>query len=220
MPLRIPEGQTEALKDVVRLTPDQWSRMLGSLREAPPTLDMDKLATNLGDAINSSAVLGVLAGLCLTRDRADASLDDFIREFIDTVRSEGMEPAIGWQQFGDNLKSALLMPSLVIAAKAFDIMTEHANVYWSARLVTDVRAIFAPALDADPPKAAVLVHTLKIRYHTASGPNEFFVAMDSQDVHGLMKVLHRAREKERGLRAMMNKSGTSCLSPEAGEEQA
>jgi hypothetical protein len=212
MSLTIPEGQEQALKEVVTLPPEKWESLIATLRAAEPSLDLDTLVRGLDPSIPAASVLGVLAGLYLTRDRDGASLDDFVAEIREVIQSNERlgQPAVGWDRFLENMKTVLSLTTLGVAAKALDVLTEHPNTYWSARVLTDVRAIFTSTVDS-PPETALIVHTLKIRYFQAPSPREFFVAMDTDDVTKLIKVLQRALEKEKGLKAMMERAGIRSL---------
>ena len=51
------------------------------------------------------------------------------------------------------------------------------------------------------PNAAVVVHTLKLMYHSGDEHDEFFIALDINDVRELRELLNRAEKKDQVLQA-------------------
>jgi len=52
---------------------------------------------------------------------------------------------------------------------------------------------------------------LKIHFHKGNRHEEFFVALDTNDVRTLRAVLDRAEKKEAALRALLQTSGITYL---------
>jgi hypothetical protein len=100
--------------------------------------------------------------------------------------------------------------SLGTIAKGRDLLTENQRCYCQARIVTDVRPIFAADAGSGP-QASVVVHMLKISYHEGRDLKDFFVALDSDDVKELRLILDRSLSKAEALRQTLAKTGMPCL---------
>jgi hypothetical protein len=89
-------------------------------------------------------------------------------------------------------------------------MVEHENTWQSARILTDLRPVFGPT-PTDPPVAVVLIHNLRIAYRKGGRLQEFFVAMDSNDLKALQGAVERAVKKESSLQSLTKRTGIRCL---------
>ena len=74
----------------------------------------------------------------------------------------------------------------------------------------DLRPVFRTDLGERPP-AFVVVHNLKVGYRESGEYREFFVALDTLDVHALKEALDRALEKEKSLRTIADKCNLNLL---------
>jgi hypothetical protein len=110
------------------------------------------------------------------------------------------------------LTSLLAIPSVATSSKALDLLTEHARVYHSARVLTDLRPVFADD-EITSPSATLISHTLKVAYHADSGRDAFYVALDDQDLDELREVIERAQKKSAALKKLVSESGLTLLWP-------
>lgn len=96
--------------------------------------------------------------------------------------------------------------SIALAYKAVLVRNDHKNVFYSARLYTDIRPIFKGLhLESQGSIAGyALIHNLKISFNDIEGRKEFFVALDSEDLELLKDEVQRAIEKELVLEKFMN----------------
>jgi len=127
-------------------------------------------------------------------------------------------PKGDWELFRAKMTRLLQYESVGITVKAIGVVTEQAHTYcgYDSRLVSDIRPIFYGDT-AGQVKAAVIVHTLKIAYHTSDDVEEFFVALDSRDIRNLRKLLDRAEEKEQSLRAILDREHIPILDVEESD---
>jgi len=107
--------------------------------------------------------------------------------------------------------SAVLLFELRRATEAFELQRAHAHVLTAARLLTSFRTI-VPAAESHDQITMVPFHTLELLYENSGDDDDvrsFEVALDSEDVHLLLKRLtdlveEQARVEEsftsRGLR--------------------
>lgn len=90
------------------------------------------------------------------------------------------------------------------------MLLEQGQAFCGARILTDIRPLFAPDLKAAP-TAALVVHTLRISYHQGSELKQFYVAMDSEDIQALKNTLDRAESKAENLHAVLDTAKITCL---------
>jgi hypothetical protein len=119
------------------------------------------------------------------------------------------------QAFRDFLVEVLSMPTMVVTAKAIDVLTSHQRIYLGGRIFSDVRPVFGVDVSAGP-IAAVIVHTLRISVRDGQDYTDLYIALDSSDIQALRVVLDRATEKELALIEGLRKQGVKYL-PVAGE---
>src|SRR5208283_4076545 len=111
--------------------------------------------------------------------------------------------------FRDRLIGLLNIEPLTYPAKATGVMGDHDSVFLRTRVLTDIRTIFGPDVSALP-KGAVILNMLKIAYQHSGEEDNFYVALDSEDVKTLITVLQRALAKATSLKTVLEKAGLSC----------
>ena len=103
--------------------------------------------------------------------------------------------------------------ALAITAKASEIRWENERIVCmpGCRLLSDMRPIFADKV-SDQPGAVIVLHTLKLAYHSAADDvQEFYVTMDSDDLFLMHEIIERAIEKDQSLRTLLERAGLACL---------
>lgn len=163
-------------------------------------------------AVRSVATLNVaefgqiaesLAGLYTARSERDVPVADFVEDVCDAMEVLPQEelklPHSEREQFKEKLRTLLSSEFFSIVAKAYDLATEE-RTFCTARILTDLRPVFGARVE-DGPQAMVVLHTLKLVYHEGSKRHEeFFVALDADDLKALRKVIDRAEAKADTLR--------------------
>lgn len=218
--LRVPKSQAEPLARLLKLPESDASSLERALSDAKPSLSLKRLSDEVAGAAGLTPeatyeLIRVLAMLYTTRDRAGAGLSEFLadveRAARETDRDDLQSPAIGWDRAKQRLERLLKLDgSLGVTAKALDVLTEHEKVFCDARVLTDVRPIFAADVEHSP-DAFILVHKLRIAYHQDGALETTYIAMDASDVETLLAVLKRASSKEKSLESLAEKSGLPVL---------
>jgi hypothetical protein len=156
------------------------------------------------------AVLGVQSAW----SQSGLSIHGFLERVLDAMPdlSEGGEADQRQRLLSVRLRGLLETgDGIVVTSKALELMTEYDRIFCQngARVVSDIRPVFSTDLH---PKAAVIVHQLRIAYHEGgqTEPRQFFVALDSSDLRQLKSVLERAEEKEQQLRATVEAAQMVC----------
>jgi hypothetical protein len=207
--LRIPDAYASSLAEFLRLSPEELAAFLGALRDEKPTLRESDLARSIEGRLSLGGtkvreIVRLLASLYVAQDQTEEEVGDFVVALRSAAESSGkddLQPA-DWTAYQNAIIEALSSDTaLAVAAKAADVMNDHAKVYCHARILTDLRPIFESNVE-QAPAALVIIHTLKIVYHEEGEHKEFFVALDSNDVLQLADLLDRAFKKEDSLKAL------------------
>jgi hypothetical protein len=157
---------------------------------------------------NSNVDFKALSQALVALYSVKSQLEKPIEEFADEV-AHAMEllsdeqlrvPADTREQFTANLITLLNADLFSLAAKAHDLQTDDERTFCSARILTDMRPVFGPRIE-DGPKAMVVIHQLKLGYHQGNDKHQqFYVALDAQDLAELKRVIDRAEAKARTLK--------------------
>jgi hypothetical protein len=218
--LTIPENYRAGLVKLVRLTETQSSELLSALRDAPLKFFRTDLQRWLGERIASinsgdvGAITRSLWSIALVRSRADVPLADFLGDLSDAAISaklieEGEERALLVLRVGEALEAS----SLAIPPKARALMAEGTS-FCRARIVTDIRPVFASDETVEAPPAAVIVHNLTLNYHVGTALRNLTIALDPSDVDELIAMLGRAKQKQERLAAFLANTSVTYLGSE------
>ncbi len=215
MALRIPERHKSVIQKLFAMTEESREALLKALEKAQPGPSSSVLAESIRaeakiDSETSKDLVKFFTGMYWARDIRDVPLVKFVERVCEAIQAFGddrLRPADGdWNRFKEYLKRILSFEdSLGVAAKAMDVMREHEHTYCEARVLTDIRPVFKSNVE-DRPAAGVIIHILRLRYHEGEATKEFFVALDSEDVVDLLRILRRAQAKENTLKGLLAES--------------
>ncbi|MFO8009045.1 MAG: hypothetical protein R6V05_15070 [Candidatus Brocadiia bacterium] len=225
MRIQVPEEHARAFRDLIALPVEKRRALVRSLRDSAPSLMLVDLADNVAESTGMARAeamkyVAILGSLFRTRLIADEPVETFvadIREAGEDLREEaGDSREVDWDAFCEDTSTALLMEEpLGVTAKAFDVATDHQRVFASARILSDVRPVFHED-PSEKPRAAVVLHSLKISYYEGGTQQDFFVALDVEDLRALNETVARALSKEAALGSLLKEQGITWLKP-AGE---
>lgn len=159
-------------------------------------------SVNTSDFKQIAEALAALYGVKSTRD---VSVDEFADDVCDALESLPSEeerlPHSEREQFKGKLVTLLSADVFSLVSKTYDLATEDERTFCDARILTDLRPVFGTQVE-DGPQAMVVVHLLKLAYHQGSEHhNQFYVALDDDDLQTLKKLLDRAEAKAKTLRS-------------------
>lgn len=212
--VRIPEGYEERFVRLRDLRAETVRELVSALETEPPTLDHYDLGPRIAPLINTlaphdvDAIVRTLIPLYLLRARTDVPVAEFAEDVLRAMDETDVEALKLFgedrERFKDHVIRLLSVKPIDIGLKANELLLDHEHTIHSARVLTDIRPVF----EADPedqPKAAVIVHMLKISYHDESDEvKEFYVALDTGDIARLISTLERADAKAESLRASLD----------------
>lgn len=203
--------------------------MVDRLLSAEPTLVTSSLGTPIAEATglqqtDAESVAAFLISLHVQRERREDVEQASISEFVDAAvaglaQLNEREPAAGL----DGLKAALERflstdSGSRVSAKAADILYDQERLFQGARILTDVRPVFADPVDSGV-RVAMLLHTLRLEYFDAGsrGVKSFYVAVDRQDLQAIRRLVDRALDKEHVLAETLKAAEISVLIPPDGQ---
>ena len=219
--MQIPRQHQQAVQDFCALPDETASTLVSALRETPPSLHPSEFSSSVEGRVHlgiqkTQGIVSLLRGLYLLREHEGKALDAFLDEVL-----------AAFKELHDRLKPPKQIPNLPrlhplltqllsldqplgVSAKALEVSREHERFFCEARILTDLRPVFRPGA-ADSIVATVITHTLRIHFHQGGEIQEFFVAMDPEDVRELASLCTRAISKEEAIRRSFTKEGIPYL---------
>lgn len=210
MKLEIPDHDRTLLATWLGGDDQPIDKVLAFLESARPVLQPDHLvrqmatATGIDEAVAKDLLLTFFR---LARTVSQLSSEER-NETKATILRHVMDDAVDserGQKFEKRVERILQAKSIEITGKAHSVYLDHANTFYAARTLSELRPVFSD--DGLEPTAAVLVHQLKLVYH--AGPemelNEIFIAVDRNDLEGIKSVIERAIAKHEKLEALTSK---------------
>lgn len=219
----IPEDAYSAIQALVGLNSKDFSALADALAKAKPAIDpadfckhLSELSPQIEFSILAS-IVGELFRLDVARENWALPAPEFSKLIADAALAETSEDFPINTESRGVLESRLtkifeVRKSLSLTAKALNIVTDQPHLFYSAKLMTDVRPVFdesGKAIDA-----MVLLHNLRIHYGDGDEHKDFVVTMDARDLKKLRAVLERAEQKAETLKNFWNLSKTLYLDVE------
>lgn len=224
--LTIPKRHRVGIANLLKLEDGARRELSAALREASPTLDLHRLTTDLLAKIRSidTSDLGPILDAVISLSFAAATAEILIPEFVEDVCNAVNESGIAKPRLSDDdcvafkrcLSDLLTADVFSIGTKARVLMQDHERTFCRARILTDIRPVFGPEV-SESPKAVVVVHSLKISYHEGRELKDFYVALDSDDIESLRKLVDRADSKAKSLESVIEAARVPTLSPSPKE---
>jgi ABC-type xylose transport system substrate-binding protein len=221
--VEIPKAQLPALEKLLTLSKEKAAALVKALRVEAPSLELEIMAERLARPLQLPAddladILMMLSSMYLTRQARSDAEGQFIAAVVSAAKSnERLQTlSIDWDDSLQLLTDLLACSdSLGVTAKAIGVTADHEKTYAKARILTDIRAVFGEEI-GEKPAAAVIVHTLRIAYHSLyeNGDSAFYIAMDIKDLQNLQAQIHRALAKENALAQTLAASNLILLSPQ------
>lgn len=105
-----------------------------------------------------------------------------------------------WRKIEAEFRQLLEVPSIRYLAKSIDLQFDREHLLSDVRIITDIRPVFDDRTKPDGIRAAAVIHTLRIRFSSQGGTEEFHIAIDPEDIERLRSGCDRALAKEHVLR--------------------
>ncbi len=217
--INIPSEALPDLKTIAGLEDELFNALILAIQETEPTLTRGQMARRIAEKVKLPeatlrAVLGTAFVLFNLKEKSGVAIQS--QELADSiVNSEVVGksadfPAATKSKLGARLVQLIALDTpLGITSKAVDVMTEHERIYCGARILSDIRPVFSGKTDSA--SGAVIVHNLQIGFHQMGKHQEFYVALDTDDIKALKSVIERAEQKTVALESILKKSNVPYL---------
>ena len=210
--LKIPKEYEAGIATIKKLSDSDADKILQVLKEASPGASPPEIVTKLHPILPTFSeddvenLVEALHSMYLIRAHSDVSIEEFVNDLTDAIRESGNKDIQTsnpeeLERLKSRFESLLTVGPLSTQAKAHVLRQDFANIFWDAKIITDIRPIW----DGDvkqPPEATVITNTLKLEYHHIGGHGELYVYLDKEDIETLMYVLQRAQDKMATLRTL------------------
>jgi hypothetical protein len=220
--MTIPAKEIGNLANIVGYDKVFFDSLIKALSETKPSLTRTKYTADLISRLPGatekeiSPVLNTLFNLYSIKNRNGISASDLAKQIKEAAVNSKEHRASFLGVKGGILESRLTAllsydNSLAVTVKALALMREHQRVLCHARILTDVRPVFSNV--PEQPSAAMIVHNLQIGFKNSAGENheEFYVAIDDDDLVLLADTIERAQQKSKALKTTLEKSQITCL---------
>ena len=206
--LVIPARYQQGLGKIRKLDETSIRTIKNALDKAPATTKPSDVGAVLASVASDTNVqdfreIGeALASLYIVKSANEVSVEQFTEDISEALSADPQKLPTGERlEFKKKLAELLSAESFTVVSKAFDLATEDERIFHGARILTDLRAVFGSNIE-DGIKGAVIVHLLKIGYHTTDERHqEFNISLDSEDLKTLKKVIERAEAKAQSIRS-------------------
>lgn len=207
--LQIPQADRDLLVRFFFLDSREQEQFLTELQKVEGLLSSTQLAEQLQGqlSLSSTELTGIARIISSLFFFSDASSDhseaveNLVEAVVESIRSDLVEESEPekFDLFKAFLIKVLSIDALRLGAKGLRLMTQHEHVYRKGEIFTDVRPVFG-LNGLEPPKAAVVVHTLKIEHFNEHRRHTIYLALDRDDLLQLQEKVGRALEKHRLLK--------------------
>jgi len=216
--LKVPDEYKLGLHRLLGLGANEREALLKALEDVEPTSDINKLksqvVSKLTDISDSDEIVDGLLSLYGARVGFELPLDDFLNAISRAIEKSfddaAQPPPPNTNEIKAILEKLLNVPTLAENMKAVQLLSEHRNTFFNARILTDIRPVFKTDI-GDPLAFCLIIHTLKVSYFKGNQPTELFIAMDDNDIELLQDVLERAKKKGTRLKAILNAEDIKCM---------
>lgn len=216
--MAIPESEISKLDRIANMPDGDFSSLLAALKITAPSINLRNYSANLVKAspqLKDDDVLPVIAVFfALNRSKENSGLDSekviaLASNFLSETHSTRF-PSQKLSLLQKRLKHLFDSGNAAtLACKSMNVLTAHEHIFLNARIFSDIRPVFGNSTESI--QAAVVVHNLKITYRQSSEDKEFFVALDSDDIETLKKIIARAESKTTAVASLLEKSKVTFL---------
>jgi hypothetical protein len=220
----IPEQYADGLAALLRLPDNVVQGFVAALSAVSPSLNKNALVTSISSSVTSASQREVeemvVAVISLYRalDSSDSSIDLFVEGICDAMADSKrkdlhFDGPPDRTRFKARLMDLLDIESFGVASKALSLKNECDHLFCVGRILTDARPVYSDDVSA-PPRAALILHTLRLAYHKTNDLKEFYITFDDSDLKELRDLLDRADLKSKSLTVALKSAGINVITTE------
>jgi hypothetical protein len=218
--IRIPKSGQTAFRELLQLDETQFDALINAITKTPPAASPDVFSHHVADNVSTieravvERIVDELFSLNFARENWGVSEAEFAKIAAAAAAAQASKKS----SISDDQKNLLaarlarlleIKASLNVTSKALDILTDAERVFYSAKILTDVRPVFDD--EGNKIEGAVIMHNLRIHFGQDNDHRDFFVALDTNDIKELRVVLDRADKKAKSLEELLNRAKISYL---------
>ncbi len=198
---------------------DDFVQLTSALRNCPIVARFPLLSSGVASKVKTlnnreiDDILMELFSLAPSLSEPEMPVDKTASELVDAMRASEMEdlklPPEEEAKFKSRITTLLSIPSVNMSAKASRVRTDYPNVFYDARILSDVLPIFDKP--GAKPIGEIINHTLRIDYRSHGVHKEFYVTLDAEDLNKLKRVFERAETKAASLKSLIKSSDVPDL---------
>jgi hypothetical protein len=218
MALQVPSHYIPNLNSIRTLSGPATEELVTALSSAKITASSDEMRDRIAAQVSLipkdelGQITDVLYAMYHVREFSELNRNSFLKELVESVR-EHADPPISDEELPtirQRFKELLNIPTLETISKAITLQREDERIFCDARIISDIRPIFAEDVKSRP-EAATIGHSLRIAYHEGMDHKEFFVSLDEYDLNELEEIVKRAKDKSDALTKFLSDSGIPRL---------
>jgi hypothetical protein len=205
------------------MVPEDFATFMSGLDTAAPSLSTKALSRHISDSAPrlSRSLVNVLVNEIMTLEYLKQDSEMQPKEFASAISASALESASDEFKFTSEDAKTLndrlfrIFSSdhvLELNTKAIAVITDHENLFYQAKILTDARPVFND--DGSKLEAMAIVHMLRIHFEHNQNHEDFFTALDSSDLKKLKAVIDRAERKAQVLQAMFKANNIVYLDVE------
>ncbi|MEE9378146.1 MAG: hypothetical protein V3V33_08930 [Candidatus Lokiarchaeia archaeon] len=203
---RMPKDHLETLKEFISLSKEKKENYLQFIDSISPEFSKKEIKeiTNLSDEEFEKFLeyLRFFVSLYLNFYRFKKPLDAFMNEVIkDSANKHDIELE-SIEEIRDLIKKVIKMDKNIgIFSKNIILSTDNPNIFFNARIITDIRNLFYNDIERFP-NYALIQHLLRISYVKNKKIKEMFFNLNFDQLIELKKIIDRAITKENTIKKM------------------
>lgn len=205
----LPSPQLEDVRAVARLGVAGLRRVAGcvnvALASQPLTLvrelsDRADVSRDVAEAF--VRLTTALAGWMSEDDEASEEVLESMTEALSASDQWSEEDAALWAEVSGELAEIAGRRTFRRLSEAFDLSIEHQHLWQEARIVTDIRPLYAEKqTEMD---GALVSQVFRLRFGSLHGAQEIYVSLDRDDIEQLMVECQVALDREQNARRLID----------------
>jgi hypothetical protein len=210
---RLPAQYTQLLRLLQSLESAEYKSLHRAISKADQYSDWTDLArrilTQNVDRLSADELIGMLMSINIGILKNRSSVGEIVGDMVTSYRRYE-KPTV------QDIQAATLEKRLVelvtdakvirLQSKLIDVASAQERIFREGRIFTDIRAVFPDTETVEAPLGAVILHTLRLRFHEDGAMKTIFVCLDDSDLDDLQKQIARAREKSVELSKVISKA--------------
>jgi hypothetical protein len=208
----IPEDDVSKLEKIGDMGEVEFASVVGAMRETAPSVLPGGYAAALlkkNPALKEAGVNSILTVvLSLSRAKEASGMDfekvvELVTQFLTEAHS-GRFPAEKLSRLRKRIQILFEAgTAITVGARSLNLLTACEHLFTDARIFSDIRPVFGDPVES---AGAVIIHNLRISFRQNDETQEFFVALDNNDLERLKAVIDRAEKKTKTMIALLERS--------------